>query len=250
MLKEELRVWNFKKHKEGERNFIDYHMMSINEPEFTNIQIYEHQPRILQENGDYPLIDLKYEINEECDFERALVNRYSVRDSFKNKNKIDQPLISKFIQLAFIGGDKENRTYPSGGEQYYVNIYFLFNENIVNEEFVKQGNIMKLNCDTQRLLVKDKQEWNKINKVFIQGYLASHAQFAIALSCDIFEISKKYTDIAYKLVQQEAGHIGQNIQLVANYLGLESVPLGGFYDIEISKLLGDNQTCLYAFLLG
>ena len=105
-------------------------------------------------------------------------------------------------------------------------------------------------CIRDRLLVKQYQPWNEISKAFIQKYLANTAQFAIALSCDMSGISGKYTDISYKLVQQEAGHIGQNIQLVANYLGLESVPLGGFYDIELSKILGDNQTTLYAFLLG
>ncbi|WP_235616144.1 nitroreductase family protein [Lysinibacillus sphaericus] len=109
---------------------------------------------------------------------------------------------------------------------------------------------MLLNSDTQKLLVKQYVSWDEISKAFIQKYLANTAQFAVALSCDMSGISGKYTDISYKLVQQEAGHIGQNIQLVANYLGLESVPLGGFYDIELSKLLSDHQTSLYAFLIG
>ncbi|UZM98586.1 nitroreductase family protein [Lysinibacillus sp. MHQ-1] len=127
---------------------------------------------------------------------------------------------------------------------------FLFNEQLVDMDLIEQGNIMLLNSDTQKLLVKQYVSWDEISKAFIQKYLANTAQFAVALSCDMSGISGKYTDISYKLVQQEAGHIGQNIQLVANYLGLESVPLGGFYDIELSKLLSDHQTSLYAFLIG
>ncbi|MFJ8514969.1 SagB/ThcOx family dehydrogenase [Lysinibacillus xylanilyticus] len=243
-------MWNFKGERNIEKKFIDYHMMSINEPEFTNTQVYAHRPRELQGNGNYPLIDLDYTVDHENLFERILGTRYSAREPFKAKVKVDRKLMAQFSQLAIIGGDKENRTYPSGGAQYYVNIYFLFNEQLVDVDLIEQGNIMRLNSDTQKLLVKQYQSWNEISKVFIQKYLANTAQFAIVLSCDMSEISGKYTDISYKLVQQEAGHIGQNIQLVANYLGLESVPLGGFYDIELSRLLRDNQTSLYAFLLG
>ncbi|OEG20276.1 hypothetical protein BCR25_00145 [Enterococcus termitis] len=243
-------LWNFKGEKNVEKNFIDYHLMSINEPEFTNTQVYAHRPRKLLSNEGYPLVDLSYTASQNNIFEETLMNRYSARNPFEAREKVDREKIAQFAQLAMIGGEKENRTYPSGGAQYYVDCYFLFNENLVDQQLVEQGNIMRLNCDTQNLMVKQYQPWEEISKAFIQKYLVHTAQFAIALSCDMTSISKKYTDISYKLVQQEAGHIGQNIQLVANYLGLESVPLGGFYDIELSKLLGDNQTSLYAFLLG
>lgn len=243
-------MWNFKGERNIEKKFIDYHMMSINEPEFTNTQVYAHRQREREGNENWPLIDLSYSIDDENLFERILGTRYSAREPFKANVKVDRTLMAQFAQLAIIGGKKENRTYPSGGGQYYVNIYVLFNEQLVDIDLIEQGNIMRLNSDTQKLLVKQYQPWNEISKAFIQKYLANTAQFAIALSCDMSGISGKYTDISYKLVQQEAGHIGQNIQLVANYLGLESVPLGGFYDIELSKILGDNQTTLYAFLLG
>ncbi len=245
-----MNVWNFKGERNIEKKFIDYHMMSINEPEFTNTQVYAHRPRELQENGNYPLIDLDYTIDDNNIFEKTLGTRYSARTTFKTNVKVDKKVMAQFTQLAMIGGEKENRTYPSGGAQYYVNIYFLFNEQLVDVDLIEQGNIMLLNSDTQKLLVKQYVPWDEMSKAFIQKYLANTAQFAVALSCDMSGISGKYTDISYKLVQQEAGHIGQNIQLVANYLGLESVPLGGFYDIELSKLLSDNQTSLYAFLIG
>lgn len=243
-------MWNFKDNTKVEKKFIDYHMMSINEPEFTNTQVYEHRIRALQSNEDYTLVDLDYSFNLDSTFEKTLLSRKSARESFENNKYIDKKCIAQFCQLAFIGGNKENRTYPSGGAQFYINIHFLFNENLVDTELVEVGNVMNLNCDTQKLLVKSKQGWDYICNAFIQGYLANTAQFAIVLSCNVKEISKKYTDISYKLIQQEAGHIGQNIQLVSEYLKIESVPLGGFYDIELSNILGNNQTALYAFLLG
>ncbi|GAA0696279.1 SagB/ThcOx family dehydrogenase [Paraclostridium ghonii] len=243
-------MWEFGIGKKLSKGFLDYHFSSLNEPEFTGTQIYKHIDREKQKSGDYPLIDLKYNIDYNSSLEKTLIERKTAIDKFKNNQIINKDLISKFTQLAFIGGAKDSRNYPSGGGQYYVDINILFNESNVDKELVDVGNVMNLNCDTHKLIVKNKLSWEIMSKAFIQDYMADTAQFAIVLSCDIENISKKYMDISYKLVQQETGHIGQNIQLVANYLNIESVPLGGFYDIELSNTIGDNQTVLYAFLLG
>ena len=41
-----------------------------------------------------------------------------------------------------------------------------------------------------------------------------------------------------RFVLLEAGHVAQNINLVANALGLGAVNLGGYYDREIDDFLG------------
>jgi len=48
---------------------------------------------------------------------------------------------------------------------------------------------------------------------------------------------KKYRDFGYPIVLLEAGHLGQNIQLVATSLGLKSCPLAGFITEDLSKSL-------------
>ncbi len=243
-------MWSWDYSLNIDKKFIDYHMSSINAHEYTSTQVYEHRTRKVKENYGYKSADLSYPLNLNDSFEKVLFNRRTWVDQFPNERMINKDFIARFSQLSFIGGKRQRRTYPSGGAQYYVNIHYLFNEDNVHNELWSDGNISELNTDTSQLLMKKKVPWSKVKEAFIQGYLASTAQFAIVLSVNLQCISKKYTDISYKLVQQEAGHIGQNIQLVATYLGIQAVPLGGFYDLELSNLIEEQQTVLYAFLLG
>ena len=236
-----------------EKMFIDYHMVSLNEPEFAFSQIYKHQDRKRVLNDDCHLIKLDYSLDLDNSFEKTLYERKTCVGLFKNNQNINKKFISKFCNLAFIGGSnrkRRRRTYPSGGAEYNIRIYIIFNEENVQQEIVGFGNIGEINCDTGNLMIKKYKPWKEAKTAFIQGYLADTAQFSIVLSIDIHSISKKYYDISYKLVQQEAGHIGQNIQLVSQYLGIQSVPLGGFYDTELGNIIDERQTVLYAFLLG
>lgn len=241
-------AWNF--FPNVEQAFIDYHMASVNEPEFSFSQIYKYQHRKTLSNNNYPLIDLDYSWDLANSFEKVLYERKTCVSQFKNSQKVTKQLISKFCNLAFIGSVGRRRAYPSGGSEYNIRIHIIFNEENVHSEIVELGNIAEVNCDTGNLMIKNYQPWQEIATAFVQKYLTDKTQFSIVLSININSISKKYHDISYKMVQQEAGHIGQNIQLVSQYLGIQSVPLGGFYDTQISKVLNEKQTVLYTFLLG
>lgn len=233
-----------------EKKFIDYHMSSINETEFSFSQMYKPKKREIMSNNDYPLIKLDYDLDMNSSFERVLNERRTCISYFKNTREIDKHLISKFCNLAFVGSNKRRRTYPSGGSEYNVRIHILFNEKKTDSKLIEFGNISEINCDTGNLMLKNSQDWKEISNAFLQKHLVDTAQFSIVLSIDINSISQKYHDISYKLVQQEAGHIGQNIQLVSQYLGMQSVPLGGFYDTMLSNIIGEKQTVLYTFLVG
>lgn len=230
--------------------FIDYHMASMNEPEFNFSQIYQHQQRQRMANENYQVIKLDYSPDLDNPFEKTLYERKTCVSRFKNNQEINREFISKFCNLAFIGGKRRGRTYPSGGAEYNIRIHILFNEKNVHKDIIEYGNIGEVNCDTGDLLVKKYQPWEKVKTAFVQEYLVDKTQFCIVLSVDIQSISKKYHDISYKLVQQEAGHIGQNIQLVCQHVGIQSVPLGGFYDTLLNNIIKERQMVLYAFLLG
>lgn len=244
--------WNFSPNIK--KTFIDYHMSSLNEPEFSFSQIYKYQKNRFLENSNhnYPSIKLDYSLNLNDSFEKMLYERKTCISYFKNLQLIDKEIVAKFCNLAFIGGKEKRRrrTYPSGGSEYNIKIYILFNEKNVDLELIEYGNIGEINFETNTLMIKKSEPWEKIKACFIQKYLSETAQLSIVLSVDMSKISRKYHDISYKLVQQEAGHIGQNIQLVSQYLGIQSVPLGSFYDTMLSSFLGDKQTILYSFLLG
>jgi SagB-type dehydrogenase family enzyme len=242
-----VKAWDFS--NEINQLFIDYHYASINDPIYTSTQAYKHLEREPTKlTGDVEF-QLDYTVDKNNLFEHALINRHSWPYLFPNTASIDLKFMSKFSQLAFIGNDKVGRTYPSGGAQYYVNIHLLLNEKKVSEELGKR-NVYQVDVHNQKIVGMNFTKWEVIQEAYIQKESVETAQFAIALSVDLNNVSKKYTDIAYKLIQQEAGHIGQNIQLVANYMDLKSLPLGGFYDLRLSKIIGNNEAILYSLLLG
>jgi SagB-type dehydrogenase family enzyme len=63
----------------------------------------------------------------------------------------------------------------------------------------------------------------------------------------------KYGLRGYRFALLEAGHVAQNVALIATALGLAAVPLGGFYDRPTDEFLGldgVNESTLYAIAVG
>jgi len=63
----------------------------------------------------------------------------------------------------------------------------------------------------------------------------------------------KYGDRGYRYLLIEAGHVGQNLTLVASALGLGVVSLGGFFDDEVAGILRldtEHEVPLYALAIG
>lgn len=76
----------------------------------------------------------------------------------------------------------------------------------------------------------------------------------VVLWCDLTGPTfAKYGTKGYRLMLLEAGHIMQNLVLVAQALGLPALPLAGFRDSELAGLLAldaPEQAPVYGLLLG
>jgi SagB-type dehydrogenase family enzyme len=74
----------------------------------------------------------------------------------------------------------------------------------------------------------------------------------IILITAVFERSTiKYGDRGYRFALLEAGHVAQNINLVANALGLGSINLGGYFDRRADDFLGiDGLTHSTIYMAG
>jgi SagB-type dehydrogenase family enzyme len=77
---------------------------------------------------------------------------------------------------------------------------------------------------------------------------------ALVLVAAIFGRTRfKYGLRGYRFALLEAGHVGQNIVLAATALGLDAVPLGGFYDRRTDVFLGldgVNESTIYTIAVG
>jgi SagB-type dehydrogenase family enzyme len=62
----------------------------------------------------------------------------------------------------------------------------------------------------------------------------------------------KYGQRGYRYVWLDAGHLGENLYLVATALGLGPVGIGGFFDVELSTLLDlpSGEEAFYLVCIG
>ncbi|WP_437979194.1 SagB/ThcOx family dehydrogenase [Sorangium sp. So ce295] len=67
-----------------------------------------------------------------------------------------------------------------------------------------------------------------------------------------FRTMWKYGQRGYRYVWLDAGHLGQNLYLVATAMGLGTVAIGGFYDQELSALLAlpADEEAIYVVCIG
>ena len=75
----------------------------------------------------------------------------------------------------------------------------------------------------------------------------------LALSAVFARTQMKYLERGYRFALLEAGHIDQNLLLVATALGLSAVPVGGFWDEPFNEFLGldpDEEAVVYSVLVG
>jgi SagB-type dehydrogenase family enzyme len=83
--------------------------------------------------------------------------------------------------------------------------------------------------------------------------LASSCAFAIFVVGVFWRTRFKYGQRGYRWVLIEAGHVGQNLMLAAEALGLGAVPYGGVWDRRVDELLGAdgvNESVVYSLLGG
>lgn len=75
----------------------------------------------------------------------------------------------------------------------------------------------------------------------------------LAVVADMKRTRIKYGERAYRLALLEAGHVSQNLYLVAGALGLGLIVLDGFYDDQVHAILdldGVSEIALMLFAIG
>lgn len=94
-----------------------------------------------------------------------------------------------------------------------------------------------------------------IENMFLNQPFALKEKYSISILflLDVDAIGCKYGERGYRYAHLEAGHIAQNLQLVSSKLDLKSVPVGGYIDYDINKLLNldnGNYIPIYAVFIG
>lgn len=76
------------------------------------------------------------------------------------------------------------------------------------------------------------------------------APAVLVLAADFSRTARVYGERASRCVYMEAGHVGENVHLQCEALGLGTVMIGAFRDDRVKKLLGMTQEPLYIMPAG
>ena len=185
----------------------------------------------------------------------AIVSRISVRNM--EPCRLDLKSVATLLHYAY-GESRDNkgtglprpfRVVPSGGGLYPLEIFFY--SGCVGE--LEKG-IYHYDPSKRNLrLVSSGDKTDQICKGMVYPEITRGAALIVFVTA-IFERSTfKYGERGYRFILLEAGHVAQNINLVAIGLGLGCVNLGGFYDRDIDNLLGlDGVThsTIYMIAIG
>jgi len=165
--------------------------------------------------------------------EEVLAARRSERD-FLNKS-VNLKQISQLLWSAQgITGSNRFRTAPSAGALYPLEIYVISG---AGDEL--PAGIYQYHPDTHFLHQLSSTDLRKdfCNAALSQPAIKK-APVSFLIAAIVRKTTVKYGQRGLQYVFMEAGHVGQNILLQAEALGLGAVPIGAFQDKEIIRLLG------------
>ncbi len=198
-------------------------------------------------NGEkIPLLEKKDE--KGISLRRALEGRRSVREYKAEGVSLED--VSEVVWAAQ-GITKEERglrTAPSAGATYPLEIYLVADD----VDGLDPG-IYRFLPETKtfkKVLEGGRRE--DLSRAALGQRFIEEAPANIVITAVYERTTARYGERGVKYVHMEAGHVGQNIYLQCESLGLGTVAVGAFDDEEMRSVLhlSSEETPLYIFPLG
>ena len=178
-------------------------------------------------------------LDGEVSLEKAIRERRTVR-SF-----VDKPLmIAQLSQILWAAQgitDERGlkRAAPSGGALYPIDVYAVVGKNSVGE--LAQG---VYRYDPPRHSIEKRVDADAREDVALaslrQMWIAT-APVILVLTAEYSRITVKYGERGKRYAMIEVGHIGQNIFLQCEALGLSAGIVGAFYDTQVARAVNTQE---------
>ena len=188
-----------------------------------------------------------------ADFFELIAKRKSDRN-FSGK-PVDKKTLSTLLRYSAgittrLSSGRARRAHPSGGARFPIEIYPII---FSGDKDISAG-LYHYNIKEHSLDVLWQRPFNKtdIGELFTYEWV-QNASLAIVMTAVFARRQSKYGERGYRCILLEAGHIGQNIYLNAEALGLSCVALSGTRDKNLEKLIdidGITESVVYGLALG
>jgi len=171
------------------------------------------------------------------EFETVLMKRKSIRTYSDVPISLSQ--ISKLLWAAQGATSSKKRTIPSAGGLYPITIYVVWEK--MYKYIQKSHELIMTSVHDRR---------GDLCRAGIGQRSIQDAPLSIVITASFLKMMKKYKDRGRRYVLLEAGHICQNICLMASYLNLGTVPIGAFSDSKVKQVLNCLENPIYIMPVG
>lgn len=215
----------------------------------------ERLPKMTPKPALNPLNEAPIDLPEpsktgETSLEETIEKRRSRRDFTSQALSLDQ--ISQILWAAQGVTDEVRgfRAAPSAGALYPLEIYLVVKDQGV--EGLGPG-VYHYRPDGHRLQIRVKED---VYPDFVQACLGqaaiSQAQASLVIAAEYERTTGKYGERGRRYVEIEVGHVGQNVYLQAEALGLGTCAIGAYQDEEVARILNlpEEQGPLYVMPFG
>jgi len=187
--------------------------------------------------------------------DQAIESRISVREMIPHALRLDQ--LASLLHYSYgvtrnekrSGLQRSLRVVPSAGALYPLEIFI----HAANVQSISQG-LYHYNPVRRHLrLLREGDITDELVRCFMSNTVPAHASLLIFITA-LFERSTfVYGDRGYRFALLEAGHVAQNINLVASSLRLGCLSIGGVFDRLIDTFLqldGITHSTVYVLAIG
>ena len=179
--------------------------------------------------------------------EDAIVRRHSSRDYSGEPMSLED--LSRVLFLTAGMTRPGRRSHPSSGALYPIEVYAVVHNVDGCEPGIYHYGIR--NHALERVRSGDFRE-AVVRQGLLQDFLGE-CNVVLFLTVIFQRMRFKYRDRTYRYGLVEAGHLGQNVYLAAESLGLGACAVGAFLDDSMNEMLGvdgRNEAAVYMLSLG
>lgn len=147
------------------------------------------------------------------------------------------------------GREVSLRTVPSAGARYPCNIHV-----IVRSVEELEGGVYYYD-PLDHCVIRHRQDISStvFHDIFLGQKVAVSSNLVIVITTSVSRSRHKYGERGYRYALLEAGHIGQNISLLAEYFGLSACGIGGYCDQTLQSECGisrNSERIVYPICVG
>jgi len=127
------------------------------------------------------------------------------------------------------------RTAPSAGATYPLDIYLVVGKDKV--EGLKAG-VYHYNLHHHSLIIiLEGDKRRELARACLRQRFIEDAPVSLIITAEFSRITNRYGKKGIYYAHMEAGHVGQNVYLQTESLGLGTVVIGAFYEEDVSQAL-------------